>query len=54
MKIYANIWYSHEILVIDEITGKVVSYYDLFDLVDSYRDIGVLNGLTIFNNQKSP
>ena len=50
-KIYANIWFGHEILVIDELTGRVITYYDLADLVELYREIGVLNGLTIVDNQ---
>ena len=47
--IYANIWYSSEIIIIDEITGNVIKYLQMDKIVNDNKD-GVLNGIGIIND----
>ena len=47
--IYANIWYSNDIFIINEDTGDVIYYLDLSSIVTDNNE-GVLNGITFINN----
>lgn len=49
-KIYANVWQTHYILIIDPKTGRVEKYYDLKDLNQSGGRDDVLNGIALYSN----
>ncbi|MCL1970493.1 MAG: glutaminyl-peptide cyclotransferase [Candidatus Bathyarchaeota archaeon] len=51
--VYANIWYSSKIAVINPITGQITAYIDLADLDQRYtseNSMAVLNGIA-YNSQ---
>lgn len=50
-KLFANVWTTNFILVIDPKTGAVEQFYDLTDLSESKGSDDVLNGIAVKGNQ---
>lgn len=49
-KIFANVWQTPYILIIDPKTGRVEHYYDLNSLNESRGSDDVLNGIALYGN----
>jgi len=48
--VFANIWYSNNIIVIDPENGLVVKEYDLSKL-EKNKEAGVLNGISVTDEE---
>lgn len=50
-KVFANVWLTNYILVINPDTGAVEHYYDLSALSETTGEDDVLNGIALYNNR---
>lgn len=49
-KIYANVWQTNYVLIINPVSGAVERYYDLTSLSETKSDDDVLNGIATYGN----
>ena len=49
-RIFANVWLTNFILIINPETGSVEQYYDLNEIDESTSTDDVLNGIALYND----